>query len=152
MQIDYQKIIDFILTSGKRLATRAGNIADIGITKTDLTEEDLAIERGLKNIISSFGNDHVLYAEEENDLFQKTDNIWVIDPISGTESFIRGLPHYSIVLTHLVKHKAVFAAVYDPSVDELFTAYLNKGAFLNGQPIKVSQGCDKIILRPSNVW
>lgn len=65
-----------MLVSGKRLAGRVGNIADIGITKKYLTEEDLAIERGFKNIINSFGDNHVLYAEEENDVFKNSDNLW----------------------------------------------------------------------------
>lgn len=152
MDINYKKIIDFILISGKRLASRAGNIKDIGITKTDLTEEDLAIERGLKEIINNFGNNHILYAEEENNLFQRSENIWAVDPISGTANFIQGLPHYSIVISHLVNHKTVFAAVYDPGVNELFTAYTGKGAFLNDKHIKVSEGTNKIILRPSIAW
>jgi|SRR3989344_921110 len=153
MEIDYNKITDFILVSGKRLAKRTGNIADIGITKTDLTEEDLAVERGFKEIITNFGGNHVLYAEEENDIFQNSDNLWVVDPISGTKGFIEGRPNsYSIVISHLVNHKPVFAAVYNPTSDELFTAYAGNGAFLNNQPIKVSQGYNKVILRPSSAW
>jgi myo-inositol-1(or 4)-monophosphatase len=152
MAIDYQKVIAFVLESGKRLVARAGNIADIGISKKDLTEEDLAIERGFKEIVSGFGADHVLYAEEENDIFQKSENIWVVDPISGTHNLIEGKPHYAVVISHLVHHKPVFAAVYDPSVDELFTAQLGKGAFLNGAPIRVSTLASKIIIRVSAAW
>lgn len=150
--VDYKKIIDFILISGKRLRERAGKIKDIGISKTDLTEEDLKIERGLKEIISSFGENHLLYAEEENTMFQKSDNVWVADPISGTANFIKGNPHYSIVISHLVKNETVFAAVYDPSIDELYTAYKNKGAFLNGQAIQVGKGIGKILFRESGGW
>lgn len=152
MEIDYQKFIDFMLVSGHRLVIKAGNIADIGITKKDLTEEDLAIERGFKEIVTSFGSDHILYAEEENDVFHASSNLWVVDPISGTSTFINGLPHYSIVIAHLVNQTPVFAAVYDPAVDELFTAYAGKGAFLNGTQIKVSNTDHKLILRPSRAW
>ena len=151
--IDYQKITDFMLVSGKRLAGRVGNIADIGITKKYLTEEDLAIERGFKNIINSFGDNHVLYAEEENDVFKNSDNFWVVDPISGTKGFIEGRPNsYSIVISHLINHKAVFAAVYNPTADELFTAYIGKGAFLNNESIRVSHRSSQVILRPSTSW
>lgn len=142
-----------MVASGKRLTTKTGHIADIGITKVDLTEEDLAIERGFKEIIMAFDGEHTLYAEEENDFYQPTENIWVVDPISGTHNFIKGLPHYTIVITHLVNHQAVFAAVYDPSADELFTAYAGQGAFLNGQPIKVSQNsANNVIYRKSSQW
>lgn len=138
MEEEYQKIIDFMLASGRRLATRTGNIRDIGITKSDLTEEDLAIERGFKEIINTFEGEHVLYAEEEHDVFRAADSIWVADPISGTANFIKGKPYYSIVITHLVKHRPAFAAVYNPGADEIFTAFAGRGAFLNGQPIRVS--------------
>ena len=151
-EIDYTKILSFIKDSGKRLKERSGKIADIGITKINLTEEDIRIERGFKEILASFGENHVLYAEEENDLFIDNDNVWVADPISGTKCFIKGEPHYAIVIAHVLKGKVVFSAVYDPSVDELFTAYIDRGAFLNDVPIKVSQGKNKIILRPSSQW
>ncbi len=150
--MDYGRIIDFMLASGKRLLARSGRIADIGVTKTDLTEEDLAIERGLSDIISTFPGSHVLYGEEEHDLFTRSESIWVIDPISGTSNFIRGLPHYSIVVSHLLRHRPVFAAVYDPTVDELFTAYAGRGAFLNGGAIEVSKGRSRIIVKPSAWW
>jgi myo-inositol-1(or 4)-monophosphatase len=139
MDIDYSRITDFILTSGKRIVTKAGKIKDIGITKKDLTEEDLAIERGFKEIIQSFGPEHVLFAEEEHAVFAESNQLWIVDPISGTSSFLKGEPHYGIVVSHVVHHETVFAAVYDPSVDELFTAYKGKGAFLNDKPIYVNE-------------
>lgn len=152
METNYQKIIEFMFVSGKRLLERSGNIADIGITKKDLTEEDIAIERGFKDIITSFGEDFAIYAEEEHDMFKTAKNVWTIDPISGTKNFIAGLPRYSIVIAHLVEGEAVFAAVYDPSVDEMFTAYRGKGAFLNGKSIKVKNDNKKILFRVSEVW
>ncbi|MFA6432755.1 MAG: inositol monophosphatase family protein [Candidatus Paceibacterota bacterium] len=152
MAVDYQKVLDFMKDSGHRLKERSGNVSDIGVTKTNVTDEDFAIERGFKAIILGFGSDHVLYAEEENDVFVDFENVWAADPISGTRCFIAGEPHYSITIAHIVSGKVVFSAVYDPSVDELYTAYVGKGAFLNGIAIKVSQGNTRIIFRPSSKW
>ncbi len=152
-EINYKKIIDFVVESGKRLVTKSGNIKDIGVTKINLTEEDLAIERGLNEIIKSFSDDHLLYAEEENEVFYESKHLWVVDPISGTKNLIAGLAHYSIVVAHLIENKVVFAVVYDPSVDELFVAYKGVGAFLNDKPIRVNdKGNKKVILRPSSQW
>jgi len=152
MEIDYNKIIDFIRISGTRLKKKCGKIADIGVTKAYLTEEDLVIERGFKEIISSFGDNHILYAEEENDTFYDKENVWVADPVSGTKCFINGEKHYSIVIAHLKKGKVIFSAVYDPSVDEFYVAYLDKGAYLNDKRITVSTGKNRVILRPSSGW
>lgn len=152
MTPNYQKILDFMITSGKRLVTKSGKIQDIGIAKMHLTEEDIAIERGFKEIISVFGSNHVLYAEEENTTFPDSESVWVADPISSTATFIAGLPHYAIVISHLVKGKAVFAAVYDPSVDEMFTAYAGKGSFLNSEKIKIDESKKSILFFPSREW
>lgn len=153
MQETYDRIIECILSSGRRLTERTGKIADIGITKKDLTEEDIRIERDLKAIIEPLGEAHSVFAEEENDNYAATDHVWVIDPISGTSTFINGLPHYGIVLTHIYKGESQFAVVYDPSVNELFTAYRGEGAFLNGEKIEVrTQPSNKVILAISSAW
>lgn len=153
MQEVYKQILNFMVKSGQRIKSRAGNIPDIGIAKQWLTEEDVAIERGFKEIISSLGNGHFLYAEEENDNFTRAEHLWVADPISNTRSFIYGLPHYAIVISYLNKGAPMFAAVYDPAMGEMYTAYKDKGAFLNDKQIHVrkSQGKPRLILNISYV-
>ncbi len=135
----YQKIIEQIVSSGKRIREKSGKIQDIGITKKNLTEEDIRIERELKQIIKDFNPKHEFYSEEENEIFLEAEDVWVADPISGTHVFIDGLPHYGIVIAHLHNHEVQFAAVYDPSMNDLYTAYRNKGAYLNGQKIFVKK-------------
>jgi myo-inositol-1(or 4)-monophosphatase len=70
--------------------------------------------------------------------FTNSENVWIIDPISNTLNFIHGLPHYSVVLSHVYKSELLFAVVYDPSTQEMFTAEKGKGAFLNDIKISVS--------------
>ena len=155
MQDVYQEIIEFVVTSGKRLKTCAGQIEDIGVFKKYLTEEDLAIERGLKEIIQRHNPDHQLYAEEENETFPEgAQDVWVADPISGTKTFIQGLSHYGMAVMHQHEGVPQFAVVYDPSIDELFTAFRGQGAFLNGKPISVSTGnnTSRIVFNLSSHW
>jgi len=152
MKTDYQKIIDFMVESGKRLVTKSGRIADIGVTKQFLTEEDIRIERGLKEIIESFGDKHILFAEEENDFVSETDDLWVVDPISGTESFIKGTELYTIAVAHTHQGILQFAAVYHPAKDDLYTAYLGGGAYLNGQPIRVNDQPEDVKIELRISW
>lgn len=139
MEVLYKKIIEQIVISGKRIREKSGKIQDIGITKKNLTEEDIAIERELKQIVKKFNPKHEFYGEEENESFLDAEDVWVADPISGTHVFIDGLPHYGIVIAHVHNHEVQFAAVYDPSMDDLYTAYKNKGAYLNNQKIFVKE-------------
>ncbi len=150
----YQKIIEQIVSSGKRIREKSGKIQDIGVTKKNLTEEDIRIERELKQLIKDFSSKHEFYSEEENENFLEAENVWVADPISGTHVFIDGLPHYGIVVAHLHNGEVQFAAIYDPSMNDLYTAYRNKGAYLNGQKIFVKEKTEKprIIFNLSLGW
>lgn len=67
---------------------------------------------------------------------------WVVDPIDGTVNFTYGIPHacVSIALQCKIRGKfeTVLGVVYDPFVNELFTAVKAGPAKLNGKPISVS--------------
>jgi myo-inositol-1(or 4)-monophosphatase len=65
---------------------------------------------------------------------------WFVDPIDGTVNFASKLPHFctSIALA-TPDRRPLLGVVYDPTRRELFTALPGAGAFLNGQPIHVTQ-------------
>src|SRR5574341_290207 len=63
---------------------------------------------------------------------------WVFDPIDGTTNFAHGLPIFCSSLALEIDGVGEVAAVYDPNRRELFTAERGGGAFLNGQPLRVS--------------
>ncbi|XOU94406.1 MAG: inositol monophosphatase family protein [Candidatus Kerfeldbacteria bacterium] len=151
----YKQIIKEIFISGKRIKSMAGSIKDVGIKKKYLTEEDIKIERNLKSIINKNESSHLFCAEEENEKFVSGKDVWVVDPISGTKSFIKGDGHYAVVVSHVHKGVSVFGAVYDVVRDELYVAKKGSGAFLNDKIIKVNEtkkDIPKIILRISYDW
>ena len=155
MRTLYDAMVGHIVSSGKRIRGKSGTIQDIGITKAYLTEEDVRIERELKQLVQQSYPLHEFYAEEENDQALDADDVWVVDPISGTRLFIAGLPHYAIVAAHVHKQEVQFGAVYDPSMDALYTAYKNEGAFLNGQRISISEpgaGSPKVLFNLALDW
>mgnify|MGYP003898375213 CR=1 FL=1 len=135
----YSQTIKKIVELGDTLPKISGAVIDIGKTKQHLTEKDIEIETELTNLVNTFSGEHSVYAEELHDNFIEKENVWIIDPISNTANFIHGMPHYSIVLSHMYKGSLLFAVVYDPSNKELFTAEAGKGAFLNGKRIHVSK-------------
>lgn len=64
---------------------------------------------------------------------------WIIDPIDGTKTFIRGVPLYGVLVGLEVEGVASVGAVYLPATDEMLYGALGHGAFLNGRPARVSQ-------------
>lgn len=146
MSTSYEIIIKYIVEEGNKLVFNSKKIPSKKRTSL-FKEADLSIERGLKTLISSFKEDYEFFSEEENNLYKKSKNIWVADPISGTQSFLNGLPHYCLVIAHIVDDETRFACIYDPSVNELFTAYVGKGAYLNGKKISVNEKMEKVVVR-----
>jgi myo-inositol-1(or 4)-monophosphatase len=67
-----------------------------------------------------------------------SDYRWIVDPIDGTINYARGIPLWgnSIALTY--RGEALCGAIYLPVFDELYTVARGGGAFLNGEPIRVS--------------
>jgi myo-inositol-1(or 4)-monophosphatase len=64
---------------------------------------------------------------------------WVVDPIDGTVNFAHGIPHCCVSIALQQDQQSVVAVVYDPFVNELFTAIRGQRAKLNGRPISVSK-------------
>ena len=64
---------------------------------------------------------------------------FIVDPIDGTANFVSGCKHSAVSVAYVENGIPLAGAVYDPYLDELFTAEKGKGAFLNGQPIHVSE-------------
>lgn len=68
--------------------------------------------------------------------------IWIIDPIDGTRGFLENKPDWTIVAGLIKGNSPVLGVVYNPVKEELFSAELGKGAYLNDTPIQTSQTTD----------
>ena len=133
-------VLEFLKASGKRIARQAGELEDIGTKKRFLTDEDLRIERELFELTRRLFPGDGFLAEEEHDSAPTEASYWVCDPISGTRTFLAGLAHFGIAVARVVEGKPVFAAVYDPTMDELFEARAGGGARCNGRALRVTDG------------
>jgi myo-inositol-1(or 4)-monophosphatase len=144
--IDYDSIIQLVQESGDMAKTHAGNVSGRLTAKQWTTELDIEIENRLKEKIETFGKNHIVYAEEDNYVFTHSEDIWAIDPISHTFSFIHGLPHYAVVVSHLHKGQVLFACVYDPSMQEIYIAFKDKGAYMNDTKLQVSAATNDLCI------
>ncbi|XP_051134004.1 inositol monophosphatase-like isoform X1 [Andrographis paniculata] len=66
------------------------------------------------------------------------DPTWIVDPVDGTTNFVHGFPFVCVSIGLTIGKIPTVGVVYNPIMNELFTAVRGKGAFLNGEPIKVS--------------
>ncbi len=63
---------------------------------------------------------------------------WIIDPIDGTKSFIKGVPFYSVLIGLEIEGVSRVGAVCFPALDEVLYAADGLGAWVNGKRVHVS--------------
>lgn len=107
-----------------------------------VTETDQQIEKLLIDSLSKQFPDHKFIGEEsvaEGSQCSLTNcPTWIIDPIDGTMNFVHSFPHSCISIALFVNQKPSIGIIYNPVLNQLFTARKGKGAFLNGERITVS--------------
>jgi myo-inositol-1(or 4)-monophosphatase len=127
--------------SGKILNNLFGGTASIEKKgEVDLvTEADILSEKAVMETINkSFPRDAIL-AEESGEHGSKSDRLWIIDPLDGTTNFTHSFPFFAVSIGLRVKDEMVLGVVYNPFMNEYFEAKRGEGAFLNKNPIKVSE-------------
>ncbi|MBB4008659.1 inositol monophosphatase family protein [Allorhizobium taibaishanense] len=108
------------------------------------TEIDVAVERQIVDGLSAAFPDYAIQGEEEigNRTAAPDKPVIFIDPIDGTTNFAWGLPHFGITIAIAEAGETVCGVVYDSMLDELFSAELDKGAYLNGERLQCSDVAD----------
>ncbi len=107
--------------------------------KDFVTKTDKKVERILIEELSKSKKNFSFISEETGKIKNKDkENIWIIDPIDGTNNFLHGIPHFAISIAFKSKNEIVSGLIFDPIKDEMFFAEKNKGAYLNNQRMRVS--------------
>lgn len=128
---------------------QAGEIVKMGWGKTHaigyktdsdlVTEIDRQTEEFLVNLIQTHFPEHSIIGEENGHQAGNPVARWIIDPVDGTTNYAHGLPYFCVSVAFVDAEGTKFGVIYDPVHAECFTAERGKGAFLNGQPIHVSE-------------
>lgn len=132
------------------LLDRQGTVEAITKGPKDIvTEADLASQNAILQILSGAYPDHLMMAEESNGESHGAGPIgpnqyrWIVDPLDGTINYVHGIPSFAVSIALERGGKVLVGVVYDPVLDECFTASNGEGAFLNGKRIYAS-GCESM--------
>jgi myo-inositol-1(or 4)-monophosphatase len=63
---------------------------------------------------------------------------WIVDPLDGTTNFLHGLPMFAVSIALEREGQLIAGIVYNPVMDEMYTAEKGKGAFVNDRRLRVS--------------
>jgi myo-inositol-1(or 4)-monophosphatase len=75
---------------------------------------------------------------EESGKTGSSDRTWIIDPLDGTSNYLQHFPIWSVSIGLQVNGETTVGVIYEPLRDLFFTAERGKGAFRNGEPMRVS--------------
>src|ERR1700735_4019033 len=103
-----------------------------------VTEADRASERLIVEKLKSRYPSHSIVAEEGGGQEGSSEFRWYVDPLDGTTNFAHGFPAFNVTLALERAGELIAGVVFDPTRNEMFSAEKGAGAFLNDQPIHVS--------------
>lgn len=110
---------------------------------TEVSEADLAADRLLAERLRAARPDYGWLSEETPDDGSRRTRarVWMADPIDGTRAFLRGVPEWAVSAALVEDGLPVVGAIFNPAKDQFFHAARGGGAWLNGEPIRVSGAC-----------
>jgi myo-inositol-1(or 4)-monophosphatase len=123
---------------------RAGIDVETKSGKTDVvTGADRAAQRRVVEVIQDHYPDDVVVGEEEDaaKVVPNEGAAWVIDPIDGTNNYVRDIRDWATAVAAVVDGEAVAACNAMPALGDTYVAD-DTGTRLNGTPVSVSEVVD----------
>ena len=135
-------------TAGEILRKHFANLGNISLSSDQkeswdlLTVADVETEKAIIESIMKQFPDHEFLAEESSDEKFTADvreNLWVIDPLDGTNNFAHGIPHFAVSIAYYENAKPILGVIHNPISDDWYIAGQGRGAWHNGQRVQVNQ-------------
>lgn len=118
---------------------QAGVAVDYKADHSPVTIADRKAEELIRSRIEKAYPQHAIVGEEFGlKESQVASHRWIIDPIDGTKSFMRGVPLYAVLLGLEIEGRVEVGAAYFPALDEMIAAATGLGCWWNGRPAHVS--------------
>lgn len=108
-----------------------------------VTEVDTACEALIRHALLEAFPEHRILGEEGGPTGGSHACRWLVDPLDGTTNFAQGYPFYAVSIGLEIAGEMAVGVVHDPTRQETFHAVRGGGAWMNGQPIRVTD-CEKL--------
>jgi myo-inositol-1(or 4)-monophosphatase len=104
-----------------------------------VTIADRESEKLIRSRIRQYWPKHDILGEEEGFTDTGSEYRWYVDPLDGTTNFAHQFPVFCVSMALEYQAARIAGVIYDPTRDEMFAAEQGSGAYLNSQPIHVSE-------------
>lgn len=105
---------------------------------TPVTVADREAEQAIRTVLARALPHAGIYGEEYGLDGARDGLLWLVDPLDGTKSFVRGTPFFSTQIALMDRGELVLGVSCAPVYGETMWARRGGGAWFNGQPVKVA--------------
>lgn len=103
-----------------------------------VTIADRDAEQLIRRLVRDRFPAHAVIGEEFGEAEHDASHRWIVDPIDGTSSFIRGVPFYGVLIALEIDGEPVVGVTHFPALDETIAAARGHGCRWNGRLAQVS--------------
>ncbi|MBY7649397.1 MAG: inositol monophosphatase [Candidatus Liberibacter europaeus] len=136
-------MVDAALKAGRSLSRDFADVQNLQVsikgpgdfvTQADLRSQEI-IYQELSQARPSYG-----FCGEEREYIPGKDGDfrWIVDPLDGTTNFLHAIPYFCVSIALERKQEIVASVIFNPITDELYTAELGSGSFLNDRRMRVA--------------
>ncbi len=131
------------MKAGRSLVRDFGEVENLQVSRKGPGDFVSAADRKAEDIIKAeltkARPQYGLVMEESGEI-EGTDgqHRWHVDPLDGTTNFLHGIPIFAISIALERQGQIVAGVIYNPVMDELYTAERGRGAFLNDRRLRVA--------------
>ncbi len=104
-----------------------------------VTNIDRESQKIIQEELSHRFPDVPIVGEEDNEISNKKEHAFFIDPLDGTLNFVKQIPFFAVSIGYWKDNKPHCGVVYDPIRHDLFYARKDQGAYLNGKELHLSE-------------
>jgi myo-inositol-1(or 4)-monophosphatase len=136
-------MVQAALKAGKSLARDFGEVQNLQVSLKGpgdyVSQADRKAETLIKQDLARARPDYSFLGEEsgENE-GSDSQHRWIVDPLDGTTNFLHGIPLFAVSIGLERQGQMVAGVIYNPALDELYTAEKGSGAFLNDRRLRVA--------------
>jgi len=128
--------------AGRSLSRDFGEVQNLQVSLKGpgdfVSQADKRAEEIIHTELSRSRPDYSFLMEESGEVVgSDSQHRFIIDPLDGTTNFLHGIPIFAVSIGLERQGQIVAGVIYNPAMDELYTAERGGGAFLNDRRLRV---------------
>ena len=136
-------MVQAAMKAGRSLARDFGEVQNLQVSLKGpgdyVSQADRRAEQIVYTELSRARPDYGFLMEESGEVESKDgQHRWLVDPLDGTTNFLHGIPVFAVSIALERQGQIVAGVIYNPAMDELYTAERGGGAFLNDRRLRVA--------------